>query len=133
MLAALQAGRVDIVSMDATVSAKAVQQGLGYVVVNTSDPAATEKYWPRQLGSAYVTTKQFAEQNPQLLQDFVAGLVDGQARTLEAADDPAAVLALMRPEQQASSPTRGRSSGRSWARRTRGPTGRCRRTSCATR
>jgi NitT/TauT family transport system substrate-binding protein len=101
MLAAMKAGRVDIVSMDATTAATAIQEGIGYLVLNTSDPRQTANLWGRQAGAVFATTTGFAKDHPQLLQDLVTALVEGMLRVQDSNEDPAAVYKALPADKQA--------------------------------
>ncbi|MET7402713.1 ABC transporter substrate-binding protein [Dactylosporangium sp. NPDC005572] len=100
ILASLTAGKVDIVSTDLTTASKAIQQGVGYLVLNTNDPDATTPYWGKQFGSVFATTKSFLQKRPDLIQGFVAGLVDGQHMLQQNIGDASRMLALFTPEVQ---------------------------------
>lgn len=94
-LPALQSGRVDLITMDASSAAQAIKAGLGYAVLNTNDPATVEPLWGKQLGLPIVTTKRYTEQNPQLTQDFVSAMRQGLVSVQQNATDQAKVFDLM--------------------------------------
>ncbi|MFE7421063.1 ABC transporter substrate-binding protein [Rhodococcus sp. NPDC057529] len=100
ILAALQADRIDLVTMDATTAAKAVDSGVGYVVLNMSDPAVTKDYWGPQLGSSFATTQKFIDEHPDRVQGFVTGMIQALKDIQASGSDAQTVYDMFTPDVQ---------------------------------
>ncbi|MER7003273.1 ABC transporter substrate-binding protein [Dactylosporangium sp. NPDC000555] len=91
---ALAAGRVDIVVMDVPIAIKTVEDGVGYIVADLSDPAKAAPLIGNIIGAGLVTTKKFMDEYPELTQDVINALVSGINRVKKTPDPAAAYAAL---------------------------------------
>ncbi|OSY40814.1 MULTISPECIES: ABC transporter substrate-binding protein [Pseudonocardia] len=104
---ALQSGRVDIAMMDVASAAQAIEDGVGYPVLNTNDLSVFGPIGGTLLGNGLVLPEAFLNDYPELSQDLVNAVVTGLGRVRDVTD-PDELLALMPPgfrEARADSPT----------------------------
>lgn len=97
-LPSIQSGRCDIVTMDTTHAAIAVEQGLGYILANTNDPAVFKKLAGNQLGNELVTTPAFIQKYPALVQAIVTAEMKALLFVKKHAADPATIYAALPSE-----------------------------------
>lgn len=91
---ALQTGRVDIAMMDVASAAQAIEDGIGYAVLNTNDITTFGPIGGTMIGNGLVMPEQFRSDYPELSQDLVDAVVTGLNRVRNVTD-PAAVMELM--------------------------------------
>ena len=83
----LQSGRADIVSMDSGAAAKSVQDGIGYVVLNTNDATQFDPIAGKVLDNGLIFTNSFRQKYPQLVEAIVTAFIKGLLK-VRAVTDP---------------------------------------------
>ncbi len=99
-ISALQQGRADVVAMDPTSAAKAIDAGLGYEVFNTADYSVVGKIWGFQVNSPLIFTTDFIKQYPQLSVELVKAELRGLLDVQKNIDKPDAILKMTAPDFQ---------------------------------
>jgi ABC-type nitrate/sulfonate/bicarbonate transport system substrate-binding protein len=99
-ISALQQGRADMVAMDPTSAAKAMDAGIGYEVLNTADYSVVSKIWGFQVNSPLTFTSEFIKKYPQLSVDLVKAELRGLLDLQKNIDKPDVVLKMTSPEFQ---------------------------------
>jgi ABC-type nitrate/sulfonate/bicarbonate transport system substrate-binding protein len=90
---ALQADRVDLVVMDPVSAAKAIETGIGYMILNLEE---NSKYYPyADMGTSLIARKAFVEQYPAFTAAIVAAELKGLRLLNDNINDPNKVLGLM--------------------------------------
>ena len=83
---ALTSGRADIVAMDPTSAAKAISNGSGYEVFNTSDADAYGPVVGPLPGNGITVTQDFAKKYPELTQALATAFVEGLLKVRDVTD-----------------------------------------------
>lgn len=90
---ALDSGRVDIVTVDSATVQQIVEEGTGYVVLNTNDPDETRFPYPRT-GTCIAASESFIDEHPELVEAVVTAELSALLKLQEHLDDAEAVVEL---------------------------------------
>lgn len=90
--AALSANKAEVLVTGGEPGIKAIQEGLGYLVLNTQ--ADESLAFAKNINSIVNTTPQFAEEYPELVQDVTAAMLDGYVQLRDAGSADASLALL---------------------------------------
>jgi ABC-type nitrate/sulfonate/bicarbonate transport system substrate-binding protein len=99
-ISSLQQGRADIVAMDPSSAAKAIDSGIGYEAFNSADYAVVSKIWGFQVNSPLTFTSDFIKKYPELSVELVKAELRGLLDVQKNIDKPDVVLKMTTAEFQ---------------------------------
>jgi ABC-type nitrate/sulfonate/bicarbonate transport system substrate-binding protein len=89
-LPALRSGKADLVDMDPSSAAKAIDEGVGYPIANTQDPNSIYPY--QAAGMTLIAKASFVKQYPELTKAVVAAELAGTEKMRQNSADPQKIL-----------------------------------------